>query len=117
MKPLNAELVPPPQMDAFALADFEQRLDSLIKGYESAMSEFCKKLKQYEDMHRDDMKWRVEPDTIFALSNIQVPICKSIAVSYAAKFYKILVGDSLLNVKPQGVESFQLAACPRRLEG
>lgn len=104
MKPLNAELVPPPQLDAFQLAEFEQRVDGLIKSYEDAMSEFCKKLARFEKMHRDDMAWRAEPGTIFALSNIQVPICKSIAVSYAAKFYQVLVGDSMLNVKPQGVE-------------
>lgn len=104
MKLLQSELVPPPNLDPYKRAILEFRIDALVKSYEDAMTEFCAKLARFEAMHRDDMKFRAKEGTIFEKSNIQVPICKSIAINYAAKLYQILVGEALLQCKPQGIE-------------
>lgn len=104
MKLLNSELVPPPDLDPFKRAILELRIDALLKSYEEAMTTFCEKLQRFDAMHRDDMRWRAKEGTIFEKSNIQVPVCKSIAINYAAKLYQILVGEALLQCKPQGIE-------------
>lgn len=108
MIPAN-ELVDPPKLSGDELQTFGQYIHDIIESYKSERDGRVALVQKFRAFHNDDFSARKVEGTVFAYSNISVPVCKAVAVTYAAKLYAALTGDDKLVVTAKGAEDRQPA--------
>lgn len=104
MKKLHT--TPPPKLDALQLAVLTDTIEARIKQIEDGKKERDTIIQQIRKMHQDDYSHRTEdPNSIFKLSNVGVPMMKGVANSYAAKIEdEILSSDQPFQAEPRDAD-------------
>lgn len=105
MKTLKQTLCPPPKLDQIQLSSLAMAIRDRLKVIDDGRQARLDKLEEYRKMHRDDYGFRNQPKTIYALSNIGVPVIKGVATSYASKFEdELYITENSIQVKAQNSE-------------
>lgn len=99
-------LPPPPRPDEIELKLLADTIKANVDQIETARKGRIELIQRIRAMHRDDYSHRAQdPESIWALSNIGVPLIKGVATSYAAKIEDELVSaEKFFQVRPQNPE-------------